>query len=72
VADDRERLKAELRMRGDRLRKAQEAGQREHEAIAKLLRRALEAGISKREIARLASVGRPWIDKTLRERSDGD
>jgi hypothetical protein len=28
----------------------------------------LDAGISKREIARLAAVGRRWIDKTIQER----
>jgi hypothetical protein len=66
VSDERERLKAELRMHGDRLREAQAADEREHEAIAKLVPRAIDAGISKREIARLAAVGRPWIDKTMR------
>jgi hypothetical protein len=66
VSDQRERLKAELRMHGDRLRAAQAADEREHEAIAKLVPRAIDAGISKREIARLAAVGRPWIDKTMR------
>ena len=66
VSDERERLKAERRMHGDRLREAQAADEREHNEIAKLVPRALDAGISKREIARLAAVGRPWIDKTMR------
>ena len=66
VSDERERLRAELRMHGDRLREAQAADEREHNEIAKLVPRALDAGISKREIARLAAVGRPWIDKTMR------
>jgi hypothetical protein len=70
VSDERERLEAELRMHGDRLRELQVADHREHEAIAQLLPRALEAGISKREIARLAAVGRPWIDKTMRARGE--
>jgi hypothetical protein len=55
-------------MHGDRLREAQAADQREHEEIAKLVPRAIDAGISRREIARLAAVGRPWIDKTMRVR----
>jgi hypothetical protein len=55
-------------MHGDRLREAQAADRREHEAIAQLVPRALDAGISKREIARLAAVGRPWIEKTIQER----
>jgi aspartate-semialdehyde dehydrogenase len=68
VSDERERLKAQLRIHGDRLREAQAADQREHQEIAKLVLRALDAGISKREIARLAAVGRPWIDKTVHVR----
>jgi hypothetical protein len=61
-------LRTELRARGDRLRAAERAGAEAHAAIAELLPSALEAGLSKREIARLAGVGRPWIDKVLRER----
>jgi hypothetical protein len=68
VPDEREHLKAELRKHGDRLRDAQAADRLEHEAIAQLLPRALDAGISKREIARLAAVGRPWIEKTMQKR----
>jgi hypothetical protein len=68
VSDQRERLKAQLRIHGDRLREAQAADKREHEEIAKLVLQALDAGISKREIARLAAVGRPWIDKTVHVR----
>jgi len=37
--------------------------QRATPPFEELLPRALDAGISKREIARLAAVGRPWIDK---------
>lgn len=48
------------------MRKAQASDALEHAAIAELLPRALEAGFSKREIAELAGVGRPWINKTLR------
>ena len=65
MADEREQVRAELRTHGDRLREAQAVDEREHAAIAKILPRALELGISKREIARLAAVGRPWIDKSL-------
>jgi hypothetical protein len=66
VSDERERLRAQLREHGDRLREAQATDRCEHEAIAKLLMGALEAGLSKSEIADLAGVGRPWINKTLR------
>lgn len=66
MPDDHERLRAQLREHGQRLRKAQASDALEHAAIAELLPRALEAGFSKREIAELAGVGRPWINKTLR------
>jgi hypothetical protein len=68
LSDERERLKAQLRIHGDRLRDAQAVDRREHEAIAELLPRAIDAGISKREIAELAAVGRPWINKSLQTR----
>jgi hypothetical protein len=61
-----EALRAELRAEGDRLRAAQEADADAHAVIARLLPAALEAGLSKREIARLAGVSRPWMDKVLR------
>jgi hypothetical protein len=66
VTDEQERLRAELKAEGDRLRAAELASSEAHAAIAKLLPSAIEAGLSKREIARLTGVGRPWIDKTLR------
>jgi hypothetical protein len=66
VTDDQERLRAELQAEGDRLRAAELLSSDAHAAIAALLPSAIEAGLSKREIARLAGVGRPWIDKTLR------
>jgi hypothetical protein len=66
VTDEQERLRAQLRAEGERLRAAALASRVAHAAIAALLPSAIEAGLSKREIARLAGVGRPWIDKTLR------
>jgi hypothetical protein len=68
VTPDRESLRAELLAQGDVLRAAQAADAEAHAEIAKLLPVAIDAGLSKREIARLAGVGRPWIDKTLQER----
>ena len=69
MPDDHDRLRAQLREHGQRLREAQATDARAHAAIAKLLPRALDAGISKSEIAELAGVGRPWINKTLRSKS---
>lgn len=66
VADDPERLRALLREHGDRRRAAREVDRAELEAIADLLPQALQVGISKREIERLTSVSRPWIDELLR------
>jgi hypothetical protein len=68
VPDDRDCLRAQLGAHGDRLREAQATDRQEHAAIADLLPRALEAGLSKSEIAELAGVGRPWINRTLRSR----
>lgn len=68
MSDTREQLRAQLREHGDRLREIQDADSREHEAIADLLPKALEAGLTKTEIAELAGVGRPWINKKLRSR----
>jgi hypothetical protein len=71
VTADPDALRTELREYGDRLREAQRENADAHDAIAVRLPAALEAGISKREIARLTGVGRPWIDKTLK-RSEQD
>jgi hypothetical protein len=65
VEGAREDLIAALRRHGDRLRAARDAERDELDAIAELLPRAIETGISKREIARLTGVGRPWIDRSL-------
>jgi hypothetical protein len=65
VNADRETLIAELRHHGDRLRATRHTERDELDAIAEMLPRAIEAGISKREIARLTGVGRPWIDRSL-------
>ena len=65
MATDRETLLRELRSHGERLREARGIDRDELDAIAELLPRALDIGISKREIARLTGVGRPWIDREL-------
>jgi hypothetical protein len=65
---DPEALRAELLAEGERLRAAQRADAQAHAAIARLLPAALEAGLSKREIARISGVSRPWMDKVLSER----
>jgi hypothetical protein len=66
----RERLVAQLKEQGERRRAAQTAEREAVAAIGKLLPKALDAGISKREIARLTGLSRPWIDELL-QRADG-
>jgi hypothetical protein len=65
---DAEALRTELRELGERLRAAQDADAETHSQIARLLPAALDAGLSKREIARLSGASRPWMDKVLRDR----
>ena len=63
---DRQRLAAQLREHGRRRHEADATSRRELDATAELLPAALEAGISKREIARLARVSRPTLDEMLK------
>jgi hypothetical protein len=70
VADDPERLRAQLREHGERRRAARATDREELQAIAELLPQAVEVGISKREIERLTGVSRPWIDQLLRGNGD--
>ena len=63
---DRQGLIERLREHGQRRHEADAASRRELDAIAALLPAALEAGISKREIARLARVSRPTLDEMLK------
>ena len=65
MAEDSEALREELRTHGDRLRVADAARREEHAAIAQLVPRAIDAGLTKREISRLTGVSRPWIDTIL-------
>jgi DNA invertase Pin-like site-specific DNA recombinase len=65
MADDRERLIAQLREHGARRRAAEATSAEELERIARLIPAAIEAGIPKREIARLTGVSRPTIDAIL-------
>ncbi len=67
MPDDRQRLTEQLREHGRRRHEADAASRRELDAIAALLPAALAAGISKREIARLARVSRPTLDAMLKQ-----
>jgi hypothetical protein len=62
---DRDEISALLLAHGEHLRRAAAISAEHHAAVAKLLPAAVEAGLSKREIARLAGVGRPWINRAL-------
>ena len=66
---DAEVLRVQLRAAAERLRAAERADAEARDDIARLLPVALDAGLSKREISRLTGVGRPWMDKVLRERN---
>ncbi len=65
VSGNRDALLARLAEEGDRRRTAQATERAAVEAIAKLIPRALNAGISKREISRCTGLSRPWIDELL-------
>ena len=66
---DPDSLRAQLQEHGDRLRELDLSRREEHEAIARLIPEALQAGLSKREITRLTSVSRTWIDEILRRQT---
>jgi hypothetical protein len=66
VPADPDSLRAQLEAHGELLRAADRSRRKEHAAIAELLPAAIEAGLTKREIARLSSVSRPWIDEILK------
>jgi len=70
MADERERLVAELREHGERRTAALGTADDELREIAGLIPRALAAGIRKIEIARLTGLGRPTIDRLVRERRE--
>jgi DNA invertase Pin-like site-specific DNA recombinase len=71
VDSDRDRLTEQLRVYGDRRRAARAVEREQLDAIAMLLPQALSLGISKREIARLTGVSRPWIEALIkRDASD--
>lgn len=69
MAHQRERLVTRLREHGDRRRAAEATSKQELKRIAKLIPTAIDAGITKREIARLTGVSRPTIDAILRRDS---
>lgn len=66
MADPRKRLITRLREHGDRRRAADATSKQELKRIAKLIPTALQAGITKRDIARLTGVSRPTIDAILK------
>jgi hypothetical protein len=68
VTPDAEELRAQLLAQGEKLRAAQRADDQAHRDIAKLVHPAIDAGLSRNEISRLTGVGRPWINKVLRNR----
>jgi hypothetical protein len=63
MSDD---IRAELARHGRARTRAREKAQTESAAIKALVPRALEAGLSKSEIARLAQITRPALDTMLR------
>jgi hypothetical protein len=71
VDSDRERLRAQLQEHGDRRRAARAVEREQLDAIAALLPLALSAGISKREIARLTGVSRPWLEALIERDASG-
>jgi hypothetical protein len=70
MTDVRERLIAQLREHGERRRAARAAADQELAAIAELLPDAIEAGITKVEIAKLSGVSRPTLDMLLARARD--
>src|SRR5205807_10584916 len=68
MSNDRQRLVAKLREHGDRRRAALGTAEEELEAIAELLPAAIEARITKVEVARLSGLSRPTIDALLARR----
>ena len=62
-----EDLRAQLARHGKARTAARRKAMAESEAIRALARAAVEAGISKSEIARLAEITRPALDTMLRQ-----
>lgn len=63
-----DKLRATLARHGSARTKAREKTKAESDAIKALIPQALEAGMSKSEIARLAQITRPALDTMLSER----
>ena len=59
-------IRTQLTAHGKRRAAARRKAKRESEAIRALIPQALDAGLSKSEIARLAQITRPALDEMLR------
>jgi DNA-binding transcriptional regulator LsrR (DeoR family) len=64
-------LRRELEHAGIRRQMAREQARESSARIAELIPIALEAGLSKSEIARLAQISRPALDTMLRDQEPG-
>jgi hypothetical protein len=71
MADEVDDLIAALREHGARRLAAREIDQQEREAIERLLPRAVELGVAKRDISRWTGLSRVWIDELLRRHKRG-
>jgi hypothetical protein len=60
-------IRAALAKHGKARTAARKKAKQESEAIAALIPQALDAGLSKSEIARLAQITRPALDTMLRD-----
>lgn len=65
-------IRAALRKHGQARSRARARASIESDAIRDLIPRALAAGISKSETARLAMITRPALDTMLREKQEDD
>lgn len=62
-------IRAALAAHGKRRAAARRKAKQESDAIAALIPQALDAGLSKSEIARLAQITRPALDTMLRNQA---
>jgi DNA-binding transcriptional regulator LsrR (DeoR family) len=69
VNDEARRLLADLETHSARRRAARETDRQELAAIANLLPRAIQLGVTKREIARRTGLSRVTIDGLLRRQA---
>lgn len=72
MESDAERLRAQLQAHGARRLAARQADREELAAIAQLIPDAVEAGVTKREIARFTGMSRVWINELLRRHDQSE